>query len=228
MEIFDWIRTLYDPEKVENLLKGWDWLAYLVLFAIIFAETGLLVGFFLPGDSLLFVAGFSASLNILNIYILIPVLFAAAMLGDSSGYWIGRKTGHRIFKKEKSRLFHPEHIAKTERFYHRHGGKAIIMARFVPIMRTFVPFMGGVAKMDYKRFVSYDLVGGVLWAIGVPMIGYKLGKLPWVKDNLEKALLGVVLVSFLPLIIEIVRHKFFPDKPEDLVVQEVLDPNDFK
>lgn len=225
----EWLKKLHNPEALIELLREWNWVAYVVLFGIIFAETGLLVGFFFPGDSLLFVAGFAASetMQILNIWILIPLLFVAAVVGDTVGFWLGRYTGPKIFKKEKSFFFNPAHIAKTERYFERYGGKTIIVARFVPIVRTFAPFMAGVGNMEYKKFISFNVFGGLLWVVSMPLLGYYLGNIPVVKANLEKAVLGVVFLSVLPIIFELVREKLRPHDPKEEVIREELNPEDF-
>ncbi len=226
----EWLHNLHSPEELLALLKQWDWLAYLILFGIIFAETGLLAGFFFPGDSLLFVAGFAASkhVGILEIQFLIPLMFVAAVVGDTVGFWLGRWTGPKVFKRERSLLFHPSHVAKTERYFERYGGKTIIIARFVPIVRTFAPFLAGVGSMNYTRFLQYNVVGGLLWTVGMPLLGYYLGNVPWVKANLEKAVLTVVFLSILPILVEMIRHKFGPPDTEVPVIREDLGPEDFR
>ena len=158
--------------------------AYIVIFGIIFAESGLFIGFFLPGDSLLFTAGFLASQkiastnqNYLNLWILIGVTFAGAVIGDSVGYSFGHKVGRRIFTKPDSKLFKKENLEKAEKFYEKYGVKTIILARFVPIVRTFAPIVAGVGKMNYKTFFSYNVIGGALWAVIIPIAGYYLGRL---------------------------------------------------
>jgi membrane-associated protein len=172
---------------------------YIGLFIIIFAESGALIGFFLPGDSLLFSAGFLASQGILDIRILLPLLFLAAFAGDSFGYFIGRQIGPRIFTRPKSFWFHPDHVEKTRKFFEEHGSKTIVLARFIPIIRTFAPIMAGVGGMHYKNFVSYNFMGAVIWAIGVTMLGYLFGN---VVPNADKYMLYIILiiinVSFLP------------------------------
>lgn len=174
---------------------------YAVLFGIIFAESGLLVGFFLPGDSLLFTAGFLASKQLfgLDIFILIPGFFIAAVVGDSVGYAFGHKVGRRLFHKHESLLFHPDHLLKAEKFYETHGKKTIIIARFVPIVRTFAPIVAGIGKMNYATFLSYNIIGGVLWAIGLPLSGYILGGLiPESEKYLELIIFGIIFLSLLP------------------------------
>ncbi len=168
---------------------------------IIFAESGLFFGFFLPGDSLLFTAGFLASQDILNIWVLLPVFFVAAVLGDSVGYSFGRRVGRRIFNRDDSFFFHKKHIDRAEKFYEKHGKKTIIIARFVPVVRTFAPIVAGIGKMDYSTFLAYNVIGGVLWAIGLTLAGYILGA---VIPNLDKYLhivVGIIIVvSLLPAV----------------------------
>jgi membrane-associated protein len=182
-----------------------------VLGAIVFAESGLLAGFFLPGDSLLFFAGFLASeaggehLPALPWVALTCVV--AAILGDQVGYMIGTKLGPALFKRDESRFFHPQNVAKAEAFFAKHGSKTIILARFVPIVRTFVPTVAGASKMHYRTFVTYNVVGGILWGAGVTSLGYFLGEIEAVKNNIELAALAVVAVSVLPIAIEYVKHR---------------------
>ncbi|QQS22494.1 VTT domain-containing protein [bacterium] len=181
---------------------------YLGLFGIVFAETGLLVGFFLPGDSLMFTAGVLAAEGYLNIYILLIILVSAAIIGDSTGYAIGKKFGPKIFAKENSLLFNKSHVQKAEQFFHKHGPKTIIIARFVPIVRTFVPTLAGVGKMSYWRFLTYNIVGALLWAAGLTLLGYYLGlKI----DNIDKYILPIIaviiLVSISPYIKRLITDK---------------------
>src|SRR3990167_8812032 len=148
---------------------------YVGLFAIVFAETGLFIGFFLLGDSLLFTAGLLASQGIFNIYFLLPLLFSAAVIGDSTGYFIGHKFGKRLFERERSRFFNKEHLLRAKHFYQKHGGKTIILARFIPVIRTFAPIVAGMADMKYSTFLFFNIFGGLLWAIGMPALGFFLG-----------------------------------------------------
>jgi membrane-associated protein len=180
-----------------NLFELIQAIGYLGLFAIVFAETGLLLGFFLPGDSLLFTAGILASQGYLDIYLLLVVLAGAAIIGDSVGYSIGRKLGPRIFSKEESLLFNKSHIDKAQKFFEKHGPKTIIIARFVPIVRTFAPTLAGVGKMNYGLFLAYNIVGGLLWTVSITVLGYYLGLKV---DNIEKYILpGVVLIVLLSI-----------------------------
>lgn len=179
------------------LIQG---LGYLGLFAIVFAESGLFFGFFLPGDSLLFTAGLLASADILNIWTLLIIIPIAAILGDQVGYWFGSWAGPRIFKKEDSFFFNKEHVTRAERFYEKYGPKAIVLARFVPIVRTFVPILAGVAHMHYRTFVTYNVAGALLWGVGVTLLGYFLGQIfPHAEEYLLPIVIGIVLISLLPI-----------------------------
>jgi membrane-associated protein len=184
------------------------WAGYFGLFAIIFAETGLLVGFFLPGDSLLVTAGFLASQGYLNVWTLGALLTIAASAGNQVGYQIGRSTGPRIFRREDSRFFRRQHLERAHAFYEKHGGKTIVLARFIPIVRTFAPLLAGVGQMRYTTFLVYDLLGGVLWIWSMLLSGYYLGRLvPGVQNHMEKVILGVILLSLLPGIIGWLRER---------------------
>lgn len=180
---------------------------YIGIWLIIFAETGLLVGFFLPGDSLLFTAGFLASQEILNLAILIAVCFSAAVIGDAVGYTIGKRAGRGYVLSNRSRLFKPEYLDKAEEFFTLHGGKAIVLARFLPIVRTFVPMVAGMSAMNYSRFLSYNVIGAFLWAVGLPIAGYFLGEaIPDIDHYLIPIILVIVLISVLPSAIHIWRN----------------------
>lgn len=181
---------------------------YIGLFFIVFAESGLLIGFFLPGDSLLFTAGFLASQEILNIAVLLPLNFLAAVLGDSAGYAFGRGVGPRIFKRDNSLLFNKEHLERARRFYERHGGKAIVLARFMPVVRTFAPILAGVGRMRYSAFLFYNIIGALVWAVGITSLGYFLGNvLPNAERYFLPLVLAIILLSFLPPVIHILSIK---------------------
>jgi membrane-associated protein len=181
---------------------------YFGLFGIIFAESGLLIGFFLPGDSLLFTAGFLATQGFLDIYILIPLLFIAAVLGDSVGYTFGYRLGPKIFKKEDSRFFHKDNLIKAQEFFKNYGGKAIIIARFIPVVRTFAPILAGVGKMPYPTFIVFNIIGALLWAVGVTALGYWLGSIiPDVDRYLLPIIIAIVVISILPNLIHLLRTK---------------------
>lgn len=200
-----------------------DWLfqqygtyVYLILFMVIFIETGLVAMPFLPGDSLLFTAGlFANQINqstgdtYLNIYYLLGLLFTAAVLGDNSNYWVGRTLGLKVMKMKigSKNLVKQEYLDKTHQFYEKYGTKTIIMARFVPIVRTFAPFVAGVAVMNYRRFLSFDILGGALWIGSMTIAGYFLGQFEIVRENIEKVAIGIVLISVLPIIIELIKAR---------------------
>ncbi len=181
---------------------------YLGLFAIIFAESGILIGLFLPGDSLLFTAGFLASQGYLHIGILLPIFFLAAFAGDSVGYYIGYKMGPRIFRREKSFWFHPENVERTRQFFEKHGKRAIVIARFLPVIRTFIPVMAGVGEMKYETFVFYNLMGAMIWAVGVTLLGYLFGNtIPNADKYLLPIILLIVVVSFIPPVLEYLKER---------------------
>ncbi len=181
---------------------------YVGIWAIVFTESGLLFGFFLPGDSLLFTAGFLASQGFLNIWILMLGCFIAAVTGDSVGYYIGHRYGKRLFNKEDSLLFHKDHLVKAEKFYEKHGGKTIILARFMPFIRTFAPVVAGIGNMKYSSFLTYNLIGGFLWAAGVTYAGYILGNLiPDVDKYLLPAIGLIVIASVSPAIYHALQSK---------------------
>lgn len=177
---------------------------------IIFAESGLLIGFFLPGDSLLFTAGFLVHQDILqfNIHLLAFILFVAAALGDSVGYMFGRRVGRRLFRRKDSLLFQQENVQRAEEFYERHGGKTIILARFIPVIRTFAPIVAGIGKMRYRTFLAYNLVGALLWAVGLTYLGYFAGD--WIEAagiNIEYVIIGIIVLSVMPPVIHVLRDK---------------------
>lgn len=181
---------------------------YLGLFGIIFAESGLLLGFFLPGDSLLFTAGFLASQGFFKITLLVLICFAGAVLGDNFGYAFGKKTGPMIFKKEDSLFFHKQHLERASLYFEKYGGKTIILARFTPVIRTFAPILAGVGKMNYQTFFFYNIIGGALWAIGLPVLGYFLGNIiPDADRYIIPTVIAIVILSFLPPVMHIIREK---------------------
>jgi membrane-associated protein len=182
------------------------WL-YAILFVIIFAETGLVVCPFLPGDSILFIAGTVVAAAGLDVHVLVVVLIAAAVLGDSVNYTVGHYIGPKAFHKPDSRWFRQEYLRRTQSFYDRYGGLTIIIGRFVPIVRTFAPFLAGVAGMSYRRFLSYNLAGGCLWIGLLVYSGYLFGNIPWVKDNLSLIVIAIVVVSLLPAISTFINER---------------------
>ncbi len=180
---------------------------YLGIFAIVFAESGLLIGFFFPGDSLLFTAGILASAGALNIWALVPLIFLAAVLGDNAGYFIGKKAGEKLFNKKDSFFFRRSHVEKTKKFFANYGVKAIVLARFVPVVRTFVPTLAGVGEMRYKTFLAYNLIGGALWGITLPLGGYFLGSMiPDIDRYLLPLILGIIFLSLLPIVKEVLKR----------------------
>ncbi|BAY18659.1 hypothetical protein NIES2109_00110 [Nostoc sp. HK-01] len=190
------------PELIKSI-------GYFGVWAIIFAESGLLIGFFLPGDSLLFTAGFVASQHLLNIWILIIGAFVCAVLGDNIGYITGHRFGRRLFQKEDSLFFHKKHVVKTQKFYQKHGKKTIVLARFVPIVRTFAPIVAGLGAMHYQTFMFYNLIGGFVWTVGMTMLGFFLGKtLP--AEQIDKYLLpiigGIIVISLVPSIVHLIQE----------------------
>jgi membrane-associated protein len=207
--IVDFIRSLTDPERLIHLLSTLlsGWLGYAALFGVVYSETGLLVGFFFPGDSLLFTVGVVAGAGQLHIALVIVVLASAALLGDSTGFFLGRKTGVRIFSRPDSRLFKRDYVIRTRKFYERYGGKTIVYARFVPIVRTFAAFVAGVMEMPYLRFLPYSVCGGIGWVFLMTMLGYELGGVPFVRHNFDKVILTIIMVSLLPTFLEVVRMR---------------------
>jgi|ERR1019366_2089473 membrane-associated protein len=194
---FDWLFSNYGTA------------VYFILFLVIFIETGLVVMPLLPGDSLLFTAGLFARLGYLNLSYLILFLFIAAVIGDNTNYWIGRKIGLRVLqiKWRGKILVQQKNIDKTHSFFEKYGTKTIIMARFVPIVRTFSPFVAGIAEMNYRKFLSFDILGGAIWICSLTFAGYFLGEIPWIKTNIELVALGIIFISVLPIIFEIVKAK---------------------
>jgi membrane-associated protein len=207
--LIEFLRSLTNPERLIHLLSTLlsGWLGYGALCAVVFSETGLLLGFFLPGDSLLFTVGVVAGAGQLNIVLVNVLLMAAAMAGDSTGYWIGRKTGPRIFSRPDSRFFKQEYVTRTKAFYEKYGGKTIIFARFVPIVRTFASFVAGVGQMPYLHFLPYSICGGIGWVFLMTMLGYKLGSVPFVRQNFDKVILAIILISLLPTLIELFKAR---------------------
>lgn len=183
-------------------------LGMLGMLAIVFVESGLLVGFFLPGDSLLFTAGLLSAKGVLpDLWVLLVTIPIAAIAGDQVGYAIGRKAGPKIFSRPDSRFFHHEHVERAQEFFDRHGPRTIVLARFVPIVRTFAPVIAGVARMNYRTFLTYNIVGGVLWGVGVTTLGYFLGQVELIEANIEFVLIAIVGLSFIPIASELLRNR---------------------
>lgn len=180
---------------------------YIILFWVVFAETGIIVLSFLPGDSLLFVIGALSAEGHLNLIFSIIILSLAAILGDTINYYIGKYIGPKIFSKEDSKLFNKRHLIEAHNFYEKYGGKTIILARFIPILRAFAPFVAGIGTMPYKKFLSYNIIGGMLWVLIVTTIGYFFGNIPIVKDNFSFVVVAIILISVLPVVInELIRN----------------------
>ena len=196
---------IFHGEGLITLIKS---VGYVGIFTRVFAESGILIGAFLPGDSLLFTAGFLTSQNFLNIWILIPTLFIAAVLGDNVGYAFGKKVGPKIFKKKNSLLFHQDNLIKAELFYEKHGPITVMLARWIPFIRTFAPIVAGVGKMNYKTFFSYNVLGGFLWTASLPLAGYYLGQFIPDIDKYLLPIIGVIIfISILPPIYHIIKEK---------------------
>ena len=201
LELIDQFRTLIAPETI--ITAG-----YIIMALVIFSETGILAGFFLPGDSLLITAGLFAARGDLDIVTLNVVLLPAAIIGDATGYWIGSIFGKKLFNKPDSRFFKKEYVDRTQAFYAKYGNKTIVIARFVPIVRTFAPVMAGVGSMKYSTFSFYNIFGGVLWICGLSFTGYFLGNLfPVLVEHLEKVILLVIFLSILPILIEVYKAR---------------------
>ena len=199
---------------LDLLVSDYGVWVYAILFLIIFCETGLVVTPFLPGDSLLFLAGAIAVRpeNPLHIYWLIGILVVAAILGDAANYTIGRFFGKKLFSNPKSKIFKQSYLEKTNKFYEKHGGKTIVLARFVPIVRTFAPFVAGMGRMSYKHFFSYNVIGGIAWVVIFCVLGALIGRLDWVEKNLDKVVIIIVFVSILPAIYEVIKAKIASKK----------------
>lgn len=203
---------LHVDEHLAQFVQTHGSLVYGLLFAIIFAETGLVVTPFLPGDSLLFAAGAIAGTGVLDVKLVMLLLWIASVLGDAVNYSVGRYIGPRVFRPEGrsgilAKLLNPKHLDRTHEFFERHGGKAVVMARFVPIVRTFIPFVAGAGSMTYSTFAFYNVFGGALWVVVCVGAGYLFGAIPIVKDNFELVVLGIIAVSLLPMVIELMRQR---------------------
>ena len=235
--IVDFLYQLKDYILNPKLLIDWMLLkmgnyVYVGLFFIVFAETGLAIGFFLPGDSLLVVAGLFAAAGKLNLAVLMVSLFVAAVVGDAVGYYTGRRIGPAIFNRPKSRFFNPKHLKRAHDFYEKHGGKTIIIARFVPIVRTFAPIVAGAAEMSYRQFAIYNVVGGFAWVVSMLSAGYFLGGLVeqfvrnvfgiegfLLEDHIDKVVIVVVFLSILPIIFEFIKARRSRNRPSDAVTE---------
>jgi membrane-associated protein len=208
-QILQFIHSLTDPDQLIELLSTVlsGWIGYVALFAVVFAESGLLVGFFLPGDSLLFTIGIVAGAGKLNIGTMIAMLAAASILGDGIGFFLGNTLGFSLFKNQNSKIFRREYLDRTHEFYEKHGGKTIIYAKFVPIIRTFAAFIAGVGKMQYTRFLAFNVVGAIGWVSSMIVLGYLLGNIPFIRHNFEKVVLLIIVLSLLPAVLHILKSR---------------------
>ncbi len=204
---------LHLDSHMKEIVSQYGLLTYVILFAIVFAETGLVVTPFLPGDSLLFAAGAISALGSLNIFGVIALLIIAAILGDTVNYWIGHFFGRKMVDNPRIKFINQEHIDKTEQFYKKYGGKTIILARFVPIVRTFAPFVAGVGTMDYSKFVTYNVVGGIIWVTIFTLAGYFFGNLEFIQKNFHYAIFAIIFLSLVPMVYEFIQAKRYPDVP---------------
>lgn len=196
MDILQTIKHWLNPETLISF-------GYVALFLIIFAESGLLIGFFFPGDSLLLLAGVAAAAGQFNLVILLIGVFIAAFLGDQVGYWTGKTFGRRYFNREESLVFNKKHVAQSEEFFKKHGHKTIILARFIPVIRTFTPIIAGIGAMPYSVFVTYNLIGAFLWGVGIALLGYFVGNLPFIEQYLNYVIIVVIILSLIPVITHI-------------------------
>lgn len=201
-QIVDFI--LHIDVHLGQIILDYGMTTYAILFAIIFVETGLVFVPFLPGDSLLFAAGAFAALGSLNLFVLLGLMIVAAIAGDTANYWIGHFFGQALIDNPKVPI-KKEHIDETKKFFDKHGGKTIILARFVPIVRTFAPFVAGIGKMKYSEFISYNIIGGLAWVVVATMAGYFFGNIPFVKENFSLVVLGIVAVSIVPMLVPVVK-----------------------
>ncbi len=204
--------ALHLDRHLQVLVASYGAWVYAILFLIVFCETGLVVTPFLPGDSLLFVAGTVAAAGGMDIHLLVALLIVAAVLGDALNYAFGHYLGPRVFKSQESRWLNPRHLERAHAFYERHGGPTIIIARFVPIIRTYAPFVAGAARMVYPKFALYNVTGAVLWVASLGYAGYFFGNVPAIKSNLTLVIIGIIVLSILPGVIEILRHRSAPDQ----------------
>lgn len=214
MEIIQFIveAALHLDKNLIIIIDKFGVFTYLVLFLVIFAETGFVVTPFLPGDSLLFAAGTFSTKETLNPFILFFLLSLAAILGDTVNYWVGSFVGPKAFKNENARFFKKRYLERTSQFYEKHGGKTIVLARFIPIIRTFAPFVAGIAKMNYFRFLAYNLVGGIAWVGFFVFIGNRFGNLAVVRDNFSLTIIAIIFISILPGVIEFIKQRSNPSK----------------
>jgi membrane-associated protein len=199
--------VLHIDTHLDLIIQDYGLITYVLLFVIIFCETGLVVTPFLPGDSLLFAVGAFAARGSLSLPVAVAVLAAAAVLGDTANYWIGAVVGPKVFHRENVRFLNRKHLERTHQFYERYGGKTIVIARFVPIVRTFAPFVAGIGKMTYGHFLSFNVIGGAAWVLGFVMAGFWFGNIPVVKRNFTFVIFAIIIVSVLPAVIEFLRQR---------------------
>lgn len=198
---------LHIGEHLQELVNNYGNWIYAILFAIVFCETGLVVLPFLPGDSMLFAAGTIAAVGDMNIFVLIGLLIVAAILGDFVNFEIGKHFGQKLFSNPNSKIFKQSYLQKTHDYYEKYGGRTIIIARFIPIVRTFAPFVGGMGNMNYAQFARYNIVGAVLWVVSFTTLGYFFGQLPFVKEHFSWIMIAIIVFSVVPMIVEIIRHR---------------------
>ena len=199
--------VLHLGDYLDAVIARFGFLTYILLFLVVFTETGVVIFPFLPGDSLLFAAGAIAARGSLNIFLLWIVFASAAILGDTANYWIGRNVKEGIFEKEKIRFIRKKHLIKTKEFYKRHGGKTIVLARFIPIIRTFAPFVAGIGAMSYRWFLLYNVLGGAMWVSLFLLTGYWFGNIPFVKNNFSFVVIAIIVISFIPMVIEFIKER---------------------
>ena len=198
---------LHIGDHLQELVNNYGNWIYAILFAIVFCETGLVVLPFLPGDSMLFAAGTIAAVGDMNIFVLIGLLIVAAVLGDFVNFEIGKHFGQKLFSNPNSKIFKQSYLQKTHDYYEKYGGRTIISARFIPIVRTFAPFVGGMGNMNYAQFARYNIVGAVLWVVSFTTLGYFFGQLPFVKEHFSWIMIAIIVFSVVPMIVEIIRHR---------------------
>ena len=214
--VIDFIKQLATPDGLNDLVTQFDVWIYAILFLIVFCETGLVVTPFLPGDSMLFAIGAVAAIpgSPLNVWLIIGLLFVAAVLGDGVNYHIGRYLGPKVFKYEDSWLLNKKHLLKTQQYYDRRGAITIVIARFMPIIRTFAPFVAGIGEMRYAKFLLYNVVGGAIWVLSFTLLGYAFGNLPWVRKYFTLLIIGIIIVSVMPIVWEVYRAWRSPEEEQ--------------
>ncbi len=210
LKLIDFI--LHLDKYLSAIIQAYGTWTYLLLFLIIFCETGLVITPFLPGDSILFAVGAFAAIGSLNVFWLFVIISVAAILGDTINYWVGHFVGPKIFAKENVRFLNKKYLERTHRFYEKHGGKTIIIARFIPIIRTFAPFVAGIGQMSYWRFIGYNIIGGITWPAIFVFGGYYFGNISFVKNNFSAVIIAIIIISIIPMVIEFLRHHYQKNK----------------